>query len=213
MSYFPDAIPTAIGRAHPLTGEQLTSGALSVEQLGGQTPVAYYKPNSGKKSFLNPASGPRNLIFNVKKGREVEFSIHSKDNILSVQWDFGARFVASTGISNGGTGYSTATVTFAAAPAGGITATGVPVITGGVITGITMTNRGAGYLNAPAVTFAGNGTGAVGSSSLSPAVVVGGADARYVYPGAGTFDIAATVSYVGGTPANVVLTIPDLVVA
>ncbi len=71
----------------------------------------------------------------------------------------------------GGTGYSaaTTTVTFAAAPAGGTTATGVAVVNAaGVITAIQVTNQGAGYLAAPAVTITSTsgGSGATGTATL-----------------------------------------------
>jgi phage tail sheath protein FI len=68
--------------------------------------------------------------------------------------------VASVNVTNGGTGYTSATVTFSPAPAGGVTATGTAVISGGVITAINITNPGSGYLTAPTVTITGDGTGA-----------------------------------------------------
>lgn len=77
--------------------------------------------------------------------------------------------VDSVTISNGGTGYTTLpTVAFTAAPAGGITATGVAVKNGSnVITSVTITNPGAGYLSAPTVSFTGGGgTGAAGTAVL-----------------------------------------------
>ena len=62
--------------------------------------------------------------------------------------------VASVSITTAGSGYSSApTVTFAAAPAGGITATGVAVLSGGAVVEIQITEGGAGYTSAPAVTF------------------------------------------------------------
>lgn len=76
--------------------------------------------------------------------------------------------VVNAVVTNGGANYTSATtVTFAAAPTGGITATGTPVITSGVITGISMTAWGQGYTPAlpgaagvPAVTIADSGGGA-----------------------------------------------------
>jgi len=63
----------------------------------------------------------------------------------------------------GGTSYSPATtITFSAAPAGGVTATGIPVITNGVLTSVNLTQWGSGYLDPPAVTVLdGGGSGAV----------------------------------------------------
>jgi phage tail sheath protein FI len=76
-------------------------------------------------------------------------------------------YVSAVNVTNGGSGYTTATVTFSAAPAGGTTATGTAVITGGAITGITITNPGAGYVSAPSVTISGDGTGATATAVVS----------------------------------------------
>ena len=51
------------------------------------------------------------------------------------------------------------TVTFAAAPSGGTTATGTAVVTGGVVTGVNITTPGSGYTSAPSVTFSTSGVG------------------------------------------------------
>jgi hypothetical protein len=75
--------------------------------------------------------------------------------------------VGGANVTARGANYSTnTTVTFAAAPAGGTTATAVPVITGGVLTGITMTQWGQGYQAAPAITITdtGGGTGAAATA-------------------------------------------------
>src|SRR5262249_55465112 len=50
-------------------------------------------------------------------------------------------------------------------PAGGAQATAVPVIAGGVITAITMTNWGSGYVTTPAVTITPVGGGAGASAT------------------------------------------------
>lgn len=84
----------------------------------------------------------------------------------------GGDAVASCTIGAGGTDYvqATTTITFSAAPAGGITATGEAVITGGVLTGITITNPGRGYTADPTVTVAGAGTGATATAVLTTPV-------------------------------------------
>ena len=57
-------------------------------------------------------------------------------------------------ITNGGSGYGTApSVTFSAPPAGGTTATGTAVISGGVVTSVVITNCGSGYASAPSIIF------------------------------------------------------------
>lgn len=213
LTYLPEAVPTAFGWAHPLTGEQLTAGALTTEDLDGQTPIAYYKPNAKGKAFLDPEGATENLIFSVKTGRKVRFSVQSLNDIASVAWSFGDRGVASTTITAGGTGYTAATVAFTAAPAGGVTATGTVTVDAGVVTGIVITNPGAGYLAAPTPTISGDGTGATATSTLTAASVVAGPDVVKNYAAAATYDISAVVSFVGGTPADATLNIVDLVVA
>lgn len=66
-----------------------------------------------------------------------------------------------------GSGYTTATVTFSAPPAGGTTATGTAVIDSGSVVGITLTNPGSGYTTAPTITITGNGTGATAAAFLT----------------------------------------------
>jgi hypothetical protein len=87
--------------------------------------------------------------------------------------------VSSVAMTNGGSGYPTTpgavTATFAAPPAGGTTATGLPILdVGGHITGVVVTDPGNGYILAspPAVTFsAASGSGAVAVASLTNASV------------------------------------------
>jgi len=85
--------------------------------------------------------------------------------VWAYELDGNGRPIYTTGIQGvdvirGGTGYSVATVSFSAPPTGGVQATGTVTLSGGVITGIVMTNYGSGYNNTtPTVTLTGNGTG------------------------------------------------------
>ena len=79
--------------------------------------------------------------------------------------------VGSGTVTAGGSGYSSATVTFADPTAitpanGGITATGTATVSGGAVTAITITNPGYGYSSAPAVTIGGDGSSATATSTL-----------------------------------------------
>ena len=78
--------------------------------------------------------------------------------------------VSGITVTTGGTGYipSETSVVFSA-PASGITAQGVPVLSGGVLTGVTITNPGSGYTAVPTVTVtsSGTGTGAAATSLIS----------------------------------------------
>jgi hypothetical protein len=81
--------------------------------------------------------------------------------------------VASVFVTDGGSGYSTTTTTVNFTGGGGNGATGVPIISGGVVTGITITNPGSGYTAAPQVDIVDSGTvpgtGAQATASLNPA--------------------------------------------
>ena len=114
-TYLPEAVPTTNGWAHPLTGEQLDC------TKGLADPVAYYKPNAGGASFIDPEAGPTALIFSQKLGaRKVKFAVHSRAPIESVEWVFelgGDAVVGESVISHvygaAGTYAVSATVTFA----------------------------------------------------------------------------------------------------
>ena len=75
--------------------------------------------------------------------------------------------VGYTRITAAGSGYTTATVTFSAPPAGGTTATGTAILNGGRLVGINVTNAGSGYTTAPTITITGNGTGAAATATLT----------------------------------------------
>lgn len=74
-------------------------------------------------------------------------------------------------ITVAGTGYNPAsppTVTFAAAPGGGVTATGVALVSpAGHVTGIAYTNWPKGYLTAPAITIAAPGSGTTATATVT----------------------------------------------
>ena len=81
--------------------------------------------------------------------------------------NFDSNSVASGTVTAGGSGYSSATVTFSAAPAGGITATGTATISGGAVSAIVITNPGNGYTAAPTITIGGDGSGATATATLA----------------------------------------------
>jgi hypothetical protein len=92
--------------------------------------------------------------------------------VWAYELDSNGRAVYTTGIQgvnviNGGSGYTSATVTFSAPASGGIQATGTVTISSGVVTGIVMTENGTGYNNiTPTVTF--NGVGGTGCQLGTP---------------------------------------------
>lgn len=79
--------------------------------------------------------------------------------------------VVGANVTNGGANYTAATTaTFAAAPAGGVTALASPVIASGVITSINVTTWGTGYtagtLPAVTITDSGGGSGAAATAVM-----------------------------------------------
>jgi hypothetical protein len=94
----------------------------------------------------------------------------------------GVRFVT---ITNRGSGYNTSpTVAFSSAPSGGITATGIATMIGGIvdlcepnksllrIQGVELTNPGFGYTIAPQISFiGGGGSGAESVATIGDGIV------------------------------------------
>ena len=81
--------------------------------------------------------------------------------------DYDTDSVASTTITAGGTGYTSATVAFSAPGGSGVTATGTATVGGGAVTAITITNSGSGYSSAPTITISGDGSGATATATLT----------------------------------------------
>ena len=65
-----------------------------------------------------------------------------------------------TTVVTGGSLYSNPIVTFSAPSGGGTTATGTVVSSGGIVTGVTITQKGSGYSSAPTVTIVDSDGGA-----------------------------------------------------
>ena len=103
----------------------------------------------------------------------------------NVQQNARAGSISKITVTDGGTGYTTATVTIDAPPAGGTQATATAVIQGGVITGIQITVKGEGYDTVPNVVITGDGAGATATATLAPkdghgANVLTELNARYI---------------------------------
>jgi phage tail sheath protein FI len=102
--------------------------------------------------------------------------------------------ITSAAVSAGGTGYTSAAITFTA-PAGGTAATGTVQVTDGAVTGITITSGGSGYTSAPTAVITGNGAGATaGAITLSSTTV----SSITVTNGGSGYTSAPTVTLTGG---------------
>jgi len=114
-------------------------------------------------SKANLTQSPEVAIITNAQGQKINPCMDLYTQATQVRY----RNVESTTITAGGSGYSSApTVTFTA-PFSGTTATGTATISGGAVTGITMTNVGVGYESAPTITFSGGGgSGATATATI-----------------------------------------------
>lgn len=102
-----------------------------------------------------------------------------------------------------GSGYTSATVAFAAAPAGGVTATGSAILRDGKVVSISIGNKGRGYTSTPAVTITGDGTSAAatavrGTGSVTLAITNAGSG----YVTAPTISVASPPTSVTPAPPS-----------
>jgi len=72
-------------------------------------------------------------------------------------------------VTNGGTGYTSATAVITGPDWGGTLPTLITAVAGGAVTGVTVDDGGYGYSGAPTVTIIGNGSGATATATVSPA--------------------------------------------
>lgn len=83
-----------------------------------------------------------------------------------VQYPIGpaAAYVYSATVTDGGSGYTAATV--AITGGGGTGATAIATVAGGAVTAITITAGGSAFTSAPTVTISGDGTGASATGTI-----------------------------------------------
>lgn len=124
--------------------------------------------------------------------------------------------VSTVNITNGGSGYTTASVAFSGG--GGTGAAATATLTGGVVTSITVTSTGSGYTSAPTVSISGDGTGATATSTVTPqvsgvtSITVGTAGSGYAtapvvtITGGGGTGATATATVSGGSVTGVTVT-------
>ena len=122
----------------------------------------------------------------------------------------GVRFVT---ITNRGDGYKTApTVAFSTAPFGGVTATGIATMIGGIVDlcepdetllrvqGVELSNPGAGYTVAPTVSFIGGGgrgaqaVATIGDGIIGPITITNGGSGYSSIPNISFVGIASTAA-------------------
>jgi len=119
--------------------------------------------NENDQFFTDETGANSTLVLTSPTGvSPAEFTFDGSSNSIV---DVGK--VSSITMTNTGSGYTTATVTFSAPPVG-VTATGTAVIEAGSITSITITNPGNGYSgSAPTITITGDGSNAAATAVVS----------------------------------------------
>jgi hypothetical protein len=123
--------------------------------------LSRFFPSSGEPLDIIPNSGDSVIVL-----VENVFQIHGAGNNFQLIESDGE--VVAAEILNGGSGYTSATVTFdAPLTLGGTTAEGVVVIESGEVVGITITNTGSGYTSAPSMLIVGDGSNASASSVIT----------------------------------------------
>lgn len=171
-SYLPEAIATAIGWAHPLTGEQLDV------TKGLADPIEYYKPNARSQSFIDPEGADTVLLNFIKRGsKKVIFQIHSSKKVKTAEVDFGdgtdpvetgasfihvfddaetATYTVSADITydDDTTGTATVDVEFIAGEPAAPANTALPAITGTARVGQVLTVSDGTWTGNPPATFA-----------------------------------------------------------
>ena len=118
--------------------------------------------------YMATVSGSQSIQFETNNYIPVELKLFDDgSNQWNTQQNAKKGSLSTIDVSNGGSGYNTATVTIDAPPAGGTQATATAVIQGGVITSIQLTNIGVGYEETPNVAISGDGTGGAAVAVLA----------------------------------------------
>ncbi len=151
-------------------------------------------PNSENDRFFTDETGADStLILTSPTGvAPAEFTFNgSSNNIVDVGR------VTEVTMTNTGSGYTTATVTFSAPPVGA-TATGTAVIEAGSITSITITNPGNGYTSPPSITI----TSSSGNSAQAEATIASNNQLKLSALQIGALPVGTLVQYDCGLNSN-----------
>jgi FtsP/CotA-like multicopper oxidase with cupredoxin domain len=117
--------------------------------------------------------------------------MHVIDSSLTFS-PIGATQVNGVTVASGGSGYSAPDVVFSGG--GGSGATAAATVSGGIVTGIIVTNPGTGYGTAPTVTITGGG----GTGATATAVLVGGGVGSVTLSSGGLNYVTPAITFAGG---------------
>jgi hypothetical protein len=142
-------------------------GDIAMPSTETQLQYTFSTIDCGTTVTISPTNIPRQaqqIVKRIVTARTGRFGDRGGDVAIGAGYGVGP-----VTINGGGSAYSSVTVTFSAPDVdGGTQATGTAVLSAGVITGITITRAGTGYLYAPTITITGvTGSGAVATASLT----------------------------------------------
>lgn len=109
------------------------------------------------------------------------FTFDVGTNFTSTGTLYSSGFVNRIDVDAGGSGYTAPSITISDPPSG-TTATATAVVVGGVITSVTITNPGTGYVSTPSVTISGAGSGAI-LTAISEALFETPINRKFQYAG------------------------------
>jgi hypothetical protein len=197
-----DSSMSAITGANTSASGNLAIGSLTMKKMEAgrrNTTVGNYSQQMMTSGIENAGLGVFNLEWNTTGQNNAAFGSNAMrhNTVGSYSTAVGAYalnsnsgFVNSITVTNGGTGYTTATVTISSpnleyptnSPSLGRQATATAVISSGAIIGINITDPGIRYTDAT-VTITGDGSGATATASIAA-----GGHSVAVGQGAGIFD-------------------------
>lgn len=138
-----------------------TPGATYYNIYGATPGYSAVVPVSSSFGFLGISFGPNFIDTNIVPDFTQSPPLH--DN------PFAPGGIINVTITAGGTGYAQGTTTFSVTTSTGSGFNGIPVITGGVLTGFIVTSPGSGYALGDTITITAAGTGATASLVIGPA--------------------------------------------
>lgn len=173
-----------------LTGGEIQAGSFCIAEWNATLSSYVLLQATGGYQQINPLRGSGTIARQLQYKLAEAFSVEDVGGVADGQTDIYSNIVAAFAASKniklgnignsygvractvtaGGNSYATApTVTFSAAPAGGVTATGIALVTAGVVTAVLVTHPGSGYTTAPTISFTptSGGTGAAATCSLA----------------------------------------------
>lgn len=146
------------------------NGGLSTSEPSGISVDPTYTADGYGWQYMGTVGAGDALAFLTANYIPVELKLFDDgSNQWLVQQNAKINSISSAKITVGGSGYTTATVTFSAPDlAGGIQATGSVILDAGSAIRVQITNVGTGYINTPTAVISGDGSLAEAAVVLAP---------------------------------------------